>query len=200
MYERKIISSDKFDKVQLPDVCRYVLVNQFDEESLKQFIVSCSNVLNLGQDFLPILIDSYGGYAETVFGMVDFLGSVEVKVITICESKAMSCGSVLLSCGEERYIGANATTMVHDVSHWYRGKNVEIQNSARETARLDRKVYSILDKNTNHKPGYWKSLVKENKYADLYLNPQKTVLHGLATQIGVPHIETTVSVKCELVA
>jgi len=199
MYERKIIPHEEFGKIELKDVCRYVLVNKFTEDSFKQFVENCSKILNLGQDFHPIVIDSFGGIGYSLFSMIDFLESLDVQIITICEGKAMSCGSLLLSCGEQRYVGPNAITMVHDVSGFNWGKNIELQNSAKEINRLNRLAYSILDKNTNQKSGYWKSLVKENKYADLYLTPQKALKHNLATQMGVPYIKTTVTVDCELV-
>lgn len=199
MYEKKVIPCEEFAKVQLAEVCRYVLVNKFTEESSKQFMEDCSKIVNLGQNFLPIVVDSYGGFVYSLLSMIDFLESCDIEVVTVCEGKAMSCGSVLMSCGSRRYIGPNSTIMVHDVSSMLWGKDVELQNSAKEVARLNRKIYSILDKNTNQKSGYWRSVVKENKYADLYLTPQKTLQHNLATEIGIPHIETKVSVSCELV-
>ena len=199
MYERRTVPSQGYAKIKLPEVCRHVLVNKFTEDSFEQFVKDCSSILNLGQNFLPIVIDSYGGFVHTVLSMIDFLESCDTKVVTVCESKAMSCGAVLMSCGSERYMGANATIMVHDIAGSFWGKNVELQNSVKESSRLDRKIYSLLDKNTNQPTGYWKSLVKENKYADLYLTPQKALNHKLITQIGIPHIETTFSVSCELV-
>lgn len=89
--------------------------------------------------------------------------------------------------------------MVHDVSENLGGKEVDLKNDTKEVTRLNLAAYRLLDKNTSQKAGYWKSLVKQNKYADLYLTPKLAMKHKLATQIGIPHIETEVLVTAKLV-
>lgn len=198
MFEKRSISG-VVGKCEFLELKKYVVVNKFTEESYVQFITDCEKVLNTTQDFLPIVIDSFGGFVYSLLGMVDFLSSCNTKVITICESKCMSCGAVLFSCGSERYIGENCTVMVHDVASFCFGKNTEIQNDAKETARLNKKIYNILDQNTAQPKGYWAGLVKNNKFADLYMTSAVAQKHGLATHIGVPYIETTVVAKTRLV-
>ena len=199
MYESRTITCNIFGKCEFLDLKRFVVVNKFTEESYKEFCQDCEKVLATGQSFLPVLIDSYGGYVYSLLGMVDFLSALSVKVITICESKCMSCGAILFSCGQERYMAPTCTVMVHDVSSLQWGKEVDLVNNTKETSRLNRKIYSLLDKNTNQKSGYWRNLYKENKYADMYMTPQLAKRHNLATVIGTPHLETVVSVETELV-
>lgn len=177
---------------------KFVLINKFTDESYKEFLLGCDRVLNTGQDFLPIVIDSYGGYVYSLLAMIDFLMSLDVRIITVCEGKAMSCGAVLFACGEERYAGENSTLMVHDVSNTLWGKDVELQNDAKETSRLNRKIYSLLDKNTKQKKGYWRSLIRENKYADFYMTAKAAKKHDLVTEIGIPHIETRLIIETQL--
>lgn len=199
MFEKRVIPCGVFGKCEFLDLKKYVVVNKFTEESYDQFRSDCEKVLNTGQDLLPVVIDSYGGYVYSLLGMVDFLDTCGVKVITICESKCMSCGSILFSCGQERYMAPNCTVMVHEVSSFLWGKDVELQNSAKETSRLNKKIYALLDKNTEQKAGYWKDLTKNNKYTDLYMTAQTARKHNLATATGVPHLETTVLVETKLV-
>ncbi len=180
----------------------WVVVNEFDSYTLKDFIKDCEKVLNTGQTFLPVIIDSYGGQVYTLLGMADFLSHVShvgVKVITICEAKAMSCGAWLLSCGDERYMGKNSTIMIHEISSGFWGKNIDFQNDAKELARLNKKLYTFLDRNSGQPKGYWEKLVDKNKRADLFLTPEQALKHKLITHIGVPHIETTLEVRRELV-
>jgi ATP-dependent protease ClpP protease subunit len=89
--------------------------------------------------------------------------------------------------------------MVHDVASFLWGKEVELTNETKEVTRLNRRVYSLLDKNTEQSAGYWRNLVKENKYTDLYMTAIKAKKHNLATVIGSPHLETTVMVDTKLV-
>ncbi len=199
MFEKRVIPCGVFGKCEFLDLKKYVVVNQFTEESYLSFCGDCEKVLNTGQDFLPIVIDSYGGYVYSLLGMVDFLNTCGVKVVTICESKCMSCGAILFACGQDRFIAPSCTVMVHQVSSFVWGKEVELQNDAKETTRLDKKIYSLLDKNTEQTAGYWKELTKNNKYTDLYMTAQTARKHNLATATGVPHLETTVMVDTKLV-
>lgn len=199
MFEKRVIPCGVFGKCEFLDLKKYVVVNKFTEESYLKFCEDCEKVLNTGQDFLPIVIDSYGGFVYTLLGMVDFLDTCGVKVVTVCESKCMSCGAILFACGEERYMAPNCTVMVHQVSSVLWGKDVELQNDAKETSRLNKKIYNLLDRNTEQKPGYWKDLTKNNKYADLYMTAQTARKHNLATAMGVPHLETTVLVDTKMV-
>ncbi len=199
MFEKRVIPCGVFGKCEFLDLKKYVIVNKFTEESYLQFCGDCEKVLNTGQDFLPVVIDSYGGQAYSVLGMVDFLDTCGVEVITICESKCMSGGAILFACGKDRYMSPNCTVMVHEVAGFSWGKDVELQSSAKENSRLNKKIYGLLDRNTEQKPGYWKELTKNNKYADLYMTAQTARKHNLATAMGMPHLETTVVVDTKLV-
>lgn len=199
MYEKRNIPCGVFGKCEFLDLKKYVIVNKFTEESYDHFRIDCEKVLNTSQDFLPVVIDSYGGHAYSLLGMIDFLQNCGVPIITVAESKCMSCGAVLFACGKERYMGKNCTVVVHDLLSSQSGKEVELQNSAKENSRLNKKIYSLLDKATEQPSGYWRSLVKDNKYADLYMTAQTARKHNLATAIGVPHLETTIIVDTQLV-
>lgn len=197
MYEKRL-HSPGFSELKLPETDLFVVVNKFDSYTLKEFMQSCQKVIQTGQTFLPIIVDSYGGQVYTLFGMIDFLNNCGVKVITICEAKAMSCGALLFSCGEERYIGPNATIMIHEVSSMFWGKNVELQNEAKEVRRLNDLIFGMLDKNTDQPKGYWHDRVNGNKHTDLFLTATTAKKTNLATHIGIPHIETKIEVTREL--
>ncbi len=92
-------------------------------------------------------------------------------------------------------IGKTATIMIHEVSAGIWGKNLTIQNEAVEIKRLNDLLFATLDKNTKKKANYWRNLVDKNKNTDLFLNANQAKRHGLATHIGIPHIETEIVVK-----
>ena len=78
-----------------------------------------------GQKVIPVVIDSYGGQVYSLMSMIAAIESAELPVATIVEGKAMSCGAVLLSFGEQgmRFADPHATVMIHDVSSGGYGKN-----------------------------------------------------------------------------
>ena len=199
MIEKKRIPANvqiEFPAAELP----YVIVKDINDcDTLPKFMESCQKVLSTGQNFLPIIIDSYGGSVYTAFGMMDFLDSLDVDIITVCQSKAMSAGGLLFTMGKDRYASPLATFMIHEVWSIVFGKDTDIQNDAKETSRLNKKIFEILDKNTGQKSGYWKALCKENDNADLYLNTKQAKKHGMVTDLQIPHVETSVIIERKLV-
>lgn len=148
------------------------------------------------------MIDSFGGETYSLFGMIDLLENFKskgVEIITVCTAKAMSCGVILFTVGSRRFASPNATFLVHEVSSFCFGKNVDIKNSAKHTEDMQKRAFRILDKNTGHKPGYWQNRVKLNEHADIYLTAAQAKAESIVTHIGVPLVKTVVSVKRELV-
>ena len=119
-----------------------VRVNKFNEESAKKFDESVSAAHNAGQKVIPVIIDSYGGQVYSLMSMISAISHAEIPVATIVEGKAMSCGAILFSFGEQglRFMDPDATVMIHDVSSMEHGKVEEIKASAEETERLNQKV------------------------------------------------------------
>ena len=95
-----------------------IRVNKFDETAANKFHQQIAQAHNTGQSVIPVVIDSYGGQVYSLMSMVAAIETSEIPVATIVEGKAMSCGAVLLTCGEEgmRFADPNATIMIHDVS------------------------------------------------------------------------------------
>ena len=95
-----------------------IRVNKFDEQSAKDFSVSIGSAHNTGQKVIPVVIDSYGGQVYSLMAMIASIKSSEIPIATIVEGKAMSCGAILFSFGEDglRFMDRDATLMIHDVS------------------------------------------------------------------------------------
>jgi ATP-dependent protease ClpP protease subunit len=89
--------------------------------------------------------------------------------------------------------------MIHDVSSGVYGKNSEIQASADETARLNKKIYEILAENSG-KPVKWfhKKIMKRGR-ADWFVEPYKAVEIGISDKIGMPKLNINVDVQIEFV-
>lgn len=163
-------------------------------EELQQAEDQC---LKSGQEVLPIVIDSYGGSVYALLSMIDMLNSCRVKIATIVEGKAMSCGAVLFSCGAEgyRFVAPNATVMIHEVSSMAYGKNEEIKSSSAEAERLNNKIFAIMARNCGKKDTYFTDIVHEKKHADWYLDAEECIKHNMATHIGIP--QYTVDIKID---
>jgi len=185
------------DLRQPPVVIR---VNKFNEAAAKEFAQKMGQAHNTGQKVIPVIIDSYGGEVYSLMSMIASIKNSELPVATIVEGKAMSCGVILFSCGTKgyRYITEDATLMVHDVSSGSWGKNSEIQASAKETERLNEKIYEILADNSKKTKKWFNKKLNKKGRADWFIEADEAIDLGLADKIGMPKLQIKVSLDIDI--
>lgn len=173
-----------------------IRVNKFDEESAKDFSSQMSLAHNTGQKVIPVIIDSYGGQVYALMSMIAAIKASELPVATIVEGKAMSCGAVLFTFGEEgmRYMDPDATVMIHDVSSAQWGKVEEIKASAAETERLNKKIYTMMARNCGHDDDFFLEEVHNRGRADWYLESKEAKKLKIANHLRIPKLDVNVSV------
>ena len=93
---------EKIKEIELRRQPVIIRVNKFDEDSAEKFQQEIGLAHNTGQKVIPVVIDSYGGQVYSLMTMISAIRHSELPIATIVEGKAMSCGAVLLSFGEER--------------------------------------------------------------------------------------------------
>jgi ATP-dependent Clp protease protease subunit len=195
----KVKVRDPKDLLLLPKV---VYVQQFDEEGAKNFRLAFSLAHRTGQPFIPVIIDSYGGDPYALLSMVDTIKTATVPVATVIEGKAMSCGAVLFSCGTDgyRFMGPNSTLMIHDVTLFgdVSKKTEEVKSDAKETDRVNKKLYRIMDRNCGHTMGSFWKMVQERGRTDWYVTPKEALNLNLANHISIPVLKTEVRVTMKL--
>jgi len=175
---------------------------EFTEDSAKKFRdqleAAESHAKRSLQEIIPVVIDSYGGSVYALMSMIDTIENCGLPIATIVEGKAMSCGAVMFTCGAEghRYIGPNATVLIHDVASFSFGKEPEIRSSAAEAKRLNETIYRIMAKNCGHKDeDYFYDIITEMRGADWYITPDDALIHGLANHIGIPEINISIQMS-----
>jgi ATP-dependent Clp endopeptidase proteolytic subunit ClpP len=190
---------NKIEKVELRKSPLIIRVNKFDEESAKKFSDEIALAHNTGQDVIPIVIDSYGGQVYSLMAMISAIKHAELPVATIVEGKAMSCGAILFSFGEQgrRFMDPDATLMIHDVSSMDMGKVEELKASAKEADRLNKIVYEMMAQNCGKVDDYFMKIVDKKKHADWFLNAKQAKSHGLANYLRVPKLSIKVTVDID---
>ena len=176
-----------------------VRVNKFDEDAAKKFDQEIARAHNTGQKVIPVVIDSYGGQVYSLMSMISAIKHSELPIATIVEGKAMSCGAVLFTFGEEglRFMDPNATIMIHDVSSMDWGKVEELKAGAKEADRLNTKIYTMMARNCGKKDDYFMKIVDKKKHADWFLDAKECVKHNLANHIWVRKISFNVDVAID---
>jgi len=176
-----------------------IKVNKFDEKSANDFCTKMAHAHSTGQKVIPVVIDSYGGQVYSLMTMIAAIKSADVAVATIVEGKAMSCGAVLLTFGEEglRFAAPDATVMIHDVSSVGWGKIEELKADVKEAERLDEKIFTMMARNCGKKDDYFKKKVFTKKHADWFMDAQEAKKHGLVNHLRVPKMNIKVEVDID---
>lgn len=178
----------------------YIVVNQFNEHSLRRFRQEFNNLESSSQPFIPIIVDSFGGDVYSLTGMVDLIASSTKQIATICDSKAMSAGATLLSCGSPglRFASKHATIMVHEVmSHGPSIKVSDVTIDTNHANHLNRQLFAILDKNSKKKAGYFYKLLGKNKNSNLYFSAEEAKKHGIIDNVAMPRLASMTQYSIE---
>lgn len=185
-----------FELMRQPVIIR---VNKFDEAAAKDFASRMAAAHSTGQKVIPVIIDSYGGQVYSLMSMIAQIRASELPVATIVEGKAMSCGAVLLSFGEQgmRFADPDATIMIHDVSSGGRGKIEELKADVAEADRLDEKIFTMMARNCGKKDDYFKKKVFNKKHADWFMDAAEAKRHGLVNQLRLPQLKIKVDVDID---
>ena len=177
-----------------------ITINNFDEESAAAFSEAVSIAHNTGQKVIPVIIDSYGGQAYSLLSMISTIKSSTLPVATIIRGKAMSCGSILASFGDDGlgFMDKDATLMIHDVSTFAFGKIEELKADAREAERLNKKVYTMMARNCGKADDYFSNLIHDKGHADWFLDAEEAKEHNIVQQIRVPSLKASVTVEIDM--
>lgn len=177
---------------------------EFNEESARKFReeleMTEDAAIAAKQEIIPIVIDSYGGSVYSLLSMIDAINACKVKIATIVESKAMSAGAALFTCGAEghRFVGPNASIMVHCAAGHAGGKIHEAKADLKELDRLNDKIFKIMDKNCNRPDGYFWNIIENEKHmADWFMDADEALKHNIANKIGLPKLHIDVKMTCD---
>ena len=192
----RIVIPELEKMVELPSYVKFT--GEFSEESAARFRAELNmaeiHARASGQEVIPVVIDSFGGVVYSLLSMMDAIDACSLPVATIVESKAMSCGAVLFSCGADghRYIGPNASVMIHGVSAGTFGKLETMKTSVAEAERLEKLTLERMSKNCGHKKNYFSSILNKKKHMDWYLDADEAIKHNLANHIGLPKMKVDI--------
>ena len=177
-----------------------IVVNDFNEESANEFSEAVSLAHNTGQKVIPVIVDSYGGEAYSLLSMISCIKSSNVPVATIVKGKAMSCGAILASFGEDglRFMDKDSVMMIHDVASAAFGKVEELKTNARESERLNKKLYTMMARNCGKPDDYFLKLIHDKGHADWFLEAEEAKEHNIVQQLRIPQLKGKVSVDIEL--
>lgn len=175
-----------------------IRVLDFNDEAAADFIDQVNWAIEAKQEFILIDIDSFGGDVYSLHGMLACLRSCKLPVVTYTSSKAMSCGAVLFTAGQRRIIAPSAYLMLHQVSSGGGGSesSSDLVANAEHIAELNSVLMGELARNCGKDKTYYSKMVTRGGNADLFVNAEKALKIGLATEIGTAIFNVDVTQRC----
>jgi len=176
------------NQIEFDDSVLY-LNDDIDDHTLFDLMIRVRRILKFreskeykGQlnDPINLMINSAGGDIHEMMGLIDYIGSLNVKVNTICRGKAFSAAAVILTCGTgTRMISRNSTLMFHQASSMISGKLTDVSNTVDFVRKVENDIYSILAGKSKHNTEWWKNQMR----SDLYLTADRALELGVVDQI-----------------
>lgn len=188
---------DVEDVLKLPVVIR---VNDFEEEDLEDFDKAMSEAHNTKQPIIPIVIDSYGGSAYGVLGMIASIENSRIPVATIVTSKIMSAGTLLFAFGSEgyRFMDPYAQVMLHDIASMAWGKIEDLKVDVKHTEHLNTMLYRRMAKHLGHPERYFLDLLDKQKHVDIYMTAKDAKKHRIANHLRIPTFDIAIKLEMSL--
>lgn len=159
------------------------LSGHIDEASAKIVI---ENLIRMEKDSpledIELYIDSYGGFIDSMFAIIDTMNLIHCDIKTICVGKAISAAAIILSSGAKgkRIITPNARTMIHQLWAFSFGTASEIETGSKEIKRLQNLMEKTLAKNTRKS----QTQIKEDMKKALYMSAEESIKYGLVDKIN----------------
>ena len=155
------------------------LFDQFWQETAEDLITQLLDLDSQSNDDIYLVINSYGGAVYALLSIIDTVENLKSKINTVCLGIAASCGAVLFSLGNKRYIGENSKLMIHEVSTIMWGKTKDLENEMQEVRDLNNKLFTMLLNRSNLSEERMREVFEKDSYLDA-----KTALeYGLVDEI-----------------
>lgn len=159
------------------------LNDEITEHTLTDLIIRMRSLLQKRKDKdapVNLLINSPGGDVYEMFGIIDYIESLDVKVNTICRGKAFSAAAIILACGTgSRMMSKRSTVMFHQTSSFLGGKMSDITAYLDNIKGLELSIYELLAERTNKDADFW----KQNMKTDLFLSADQLKEYGVIDNI-----------------
>jgi ATP-dependent Clp protease protease subunit len=177
-----------------------IWVTQFTEKSAQEFRTQVLSIAKLDPSIIiPIYIDSYGGFVDSLAKMIETMDEVPNRFITICMGKAVSCGAILLSHGDIRFCGPLSRVMIHNISTGSWGDAYSIKADSDEALRLNKCFMGLLATNCGITYEKLQQLIKDSTGSkEIWMSAEAAKKFNIIDQIGIPNIFPVVTWAYEI--
>ena len=157
--------------------------DEIGDHTLTDFIIRMRSLLqNRKNKTAPVnlMINSPGGDIYEMFGIIDYIETLDVKVNTIWRGRAFSAAAIILTCGTgTRMMSKRSTVMFHQSSSFLGGKMADITAYLDNVKNLEKVIYGMLAEKTKKDAEWWKGKMRN----DMFLTAEELLEIGVIDQI-----------------
>lgn len=167
-------------------------VEEFDSRALRALSTSVSDAISMGQQILPIYIETEGGDAFILNGMISIMDSARkkgLKFATVVAGKAFSAGAYLFAYGDKeyRFMGESATLMFHGAQMSnFSGKFEEIKSVVNAMDKMEKPFLAKISKHLGKKADWLERKLISNHNNDWFLNSEDSMKEGISNHTHLP--------------
>ena len=133
---------------------------------------------------IAIIMNNLGGDVYHGMAIYDAIVSCRCYVTIIAVGHCCSMGSIILQAADLRVISPNCVFMIHDGTDRIEGHSKNVEEWAKESAKLRNKMYSIYrEKMIKNNPSITIKQVEKLCTIDKIYTPTETVSIGLADEL-----------------
>lgn len=136
------------------------------------------------KDPITVIINSPGGCIDHMFSLYEAIVGSEAEVHTVGTGQVCSAASLILACGDKRFVYETTWVMVHKISLELSGHDDEVISGAQVTQKMASRLWQCLGRHTKLSAGKWVSLIK--KKSEVWMSAADLIERGVVDEIIRP--------------
>jgi ATP-dependent Clp protease protease subunit len=134
------------------------------------------------EDPISIYINTYGGDAHAMFGIIDLIKTYPVKINTTAMGAAMSAGAWILMSGTGiRAITKGSIIMFHEVQSSHHGPSTKIESTVEHSRLLQDMTSELIYDRTNISKKAWIEMLKDKQ--EIFFNADECLKYDIVDKI-----------------
>ena len=190
------------NQIQQP---RVFVLNDFNPNTVRALSNAVTDCLISGQTLLPIFIESPGGCADSLNGILTQMQHARnngITVATVISGAAQSAGALTFCYGDIgfRFMGENAHIMLHGLQlSGMSGKLSDVQGDLKACDDLQVILFNKISKHLKKKSDWLQKALEKKSHINWYMGPEEAVKSGFADHVKTPRFILEVTEKLGVV-
>lgn len=155
----------------IEDIVELNNIDDMNEEILKSY----------ERDAIILRINTYGGYADDKWALVDTIISSETPIFTVAMGKVMSAGISILAAGDKRFGHKHSSYMVHNVNGGAYGAPEDVKIRYDDMKKTEQQFKDFMAERTEFPKDKLEKIIKHKE--DFYFGSEEALKFKLIDEL-----------------